>query len=157
MLEPGDAVTLKDDRDFRGRVLAVSGWGNVFLDVINWSRQTGGYRGRDGVLNKTRYPKSRLEKVEVKKEEGSMTDQARSERIPNVNCRCGRPAKYDCDGCDIGGPWCGYHCRLTWVSWIGKWMLQRLCPICRIEGRKEGFYDAAHFTPPSRRKEVSAL
>lgn len=65
MFEVGDTVTLKDDRNFRGEVLAISGWGGVFLEVLNWGWQTGGYRGRDGILSKTRYPESRLEKVEI--------------------------------------------------------------------------------------------
>ncbi|MBC8445775.1 MAG: hypothetical protein H8D74_01110 [Chloroflexi bacterium] len=63
MFEPGDIVTLKDDHDFRGQVLAISGWGDVFLEVAAWGLQTGGYRGQDGVLSKTRYPQGKLEKV----------------------------------------------------------------------------------------------
>jgi len=64
MFEIGDSVTLKDDPDFRATVLAVSGWGQVYLDVQNWSFQTGGYRDRRGVLCQTRYSQSRLVKVE---------------------------------------------------------------------------------------------
>ena len=62
--EPGDTVILKDDHNFRGRVLAVSGRGNVFIEVVDWGFQTGGYRGRNGVLSKTQYPQSRLLKAE---------------------------------------------------------------------------------------------
>ena len=63
MFEPGDTTTLKDNKEFRGRVIAITGCGTVHLEVLEWAGETGGYRGRDGVLNKTRYPQSRLEKV----------------------------------------------------------------------------------------------
>jgi len=64
MIEPGDTVRLKDDRDFRATVDAISGWGLAFLQVINWSHQVGGFRGRDGVLSRTAYPATQLEKVD---------------------------------------------------------------------------------------------
>ena len=63
MFEVGDLVTLKDNDQFRGTVLAVTGWQIVHLDVSEWAGETGGYRGRDGVLDKTSYPQSRLIKV----------------------------------------------------------------------------------------------
>lgn len=62
----GDTVTLKDDADFRAIVLAISGWGQVYLQVHEWSFQTGGYRDKRGVLCQTRYPISRLEIEEEK-------------------------------------------------------------------------------------------
>jgi len=65
-IELGDTVTLKDNEEFRGVIIAITGWGDVHLEVLDWAGETGGYRGRDGVLSKTRYPQSRLEKVEVK-------------------------------------------------------------------------------------------
>ena len=66
MIEVGCTVTLKDNEKFRGVVLAVTGWQQVYLKVLNWAGETGGFRGQSGVLDRTVYPQSRLEKVEVK-------------------------------------------------------------------------------------------
>jgi len=64
MFEVGDTVTLKDNTAFRAKVLAITGWGHVHLEVLEWAGETVGYRGRNGVLSKTSYHKSQLEKVE---------------------------------------------------------------------------------------------
>ncbi|MBC8493010.1 MAG: hypothetical protein H8D43_04415 [Chloroflexi bacterium] len=59
-IEVGDTVTLRGNAKFRARVLAVTSWGIVHLDVLDWAGEVGGYRGRDGVLSKTSYPESQL-------------------------------------------------------------------------------------------------
>ena len=71
MFEIHDIVTLKDNKEFRGVVLAVTGWQQVYLKVLEWAGETGGFRGQSGVLDRTVYPQSRLEKVA---EDGSQHD-----------------------------------------------------------------------------------
>ena len=62
-LKTGDKVTLKRNPIFRGVVGAISPNGKVYVLVTGWGGEEGGYRGRRGVLNSTRYPIEELEVV----------------------------------------------------------------------------------------------
>ena len=62
-IQVGNTVTLKNDHEFRGRVLAITGWQQVYLKVLEWAGETGGFRGQSGVLDRTVYPASQLEMV----------------------------------------------------------------------------------------------